>query len=93
MKLETRGGYEFKNGVLRKSVSKKKHLLRIYDGFGVQLDILQDVPDETKIEIYERDDKKTYKATKHDFWTKGTVVEFANHGPQVVLSRSNFEVV
>lgn len=92
MKLATKGGYEFKDGVLKKTVSKKKHLLRVYDGWAVQKDILQDLPGDTVIEITDKDDGKVYRATRKDFWSQGTTIRFGEHGEQVVLTRSRFTV-
>lgn len=92
MKLATKGGYEFKDGVLRKTVSKKKHLMRVYDGWAVQKDILQDLPPETVVEIHDKDENKTYRATRKDFWSQGTTIKYGTHGEQVVLARSRFTV-
>lgn len=81
---------EVEDGVLKKRVSKKVHLLRRLDAWAIDYWLLTQLPNETVIEIYDKDDKKTYTTTKQHYWSKGEVVEYGNFGKQVALTRSQF---
>lgn len=80
---------KLENGVFSKSVSRRKHLFRLANGWGIQYQILKDLPDETVIEIYDKDDRKMYRTTKKDYWSKGKLINLG-HGEQVVLDRGHF---
>ena len=77
------------DGVLKKTVSKKKHLFKKTNSWGIDKWLLEQLPDETIIEIYDRDDKKMYRATKKDYWSKGQIADYG-FGKQVMLTRSLF---
>lgn len=80
---------EVKDGVLKKNVSLKRHLFRRTDSWGIDYALLQQLPDETVISIYDKDERKEYRTTKKDYWSKGEVQDWG-HGRQVMLSRANF---
>lgn len=76
---------ELRDGIYRKVVERKKHLMKMFDGYGIDkhiLDILE--KDCTKIRLLEKDTKKIYETTPGVFMEKGITKNF--DGEQVFLS-------
>jgi hypothetical protein len=77
--------------IYRKTVSKSKHLFRKGNAWGIQAEILRDLPDDTKIEIYEKEDKALYSVTAKQFRDNCFYLEFKGHGLQAFLELENFD--
>ena len=72
-----------------KRVNERKHLLRIWDAWGVQDTVLNQLPSKTKIHIID-DDEKVYETTVEEYYRLGQAKEFGAHGMQMFLSRKHF---
>lgn len=78
-----------KEGVFLKRVEEKKHLLRIWDAYGIQASVMDRLPSKTMIKIID-ETGKVYRATVEDFLHNGKVKEWGDHGKQWFLSRKHF---
>jgi hypothetical protein len=79
-----RGIGKLEGGIFRKEVSKKKHLMRALYSWGIDKKVLDELGDEIVIEIFDKDEKKTYTTTAKYFREEGRVADFG-HGEQVFL--------
>jgi hypothetical protein len=80
-----------KEGIFRKEVSKKKHLMKIFDAWGIDWDVLSEIKDTcTEIRIRDKDEHKVYTATPEQYMTLGIKRNF--DGEQVFLQRKHFSV-
>jgi hypothetical protein len=75
-------------GVFKKKVSKKKHFMRKLNSWGMDKRVLDDLGDEIVIEIFDRDEKKTYTVTAKEF--KGGEIHDYGFGEQVFLKIDKF---
>jgi len=51
----------------KKTVSKSKHLMRKLNSFGLQEEIVKELPDHIRIEIFDKDEKILYVTTAKEF--------------------------
>jgi len=81
-----------KENVFRKRVKKSKHLMRMNDSWGIQLDALTKLKSDgcTEIRILETEDNKVYTTTLENIWKNGKVMSF--DGQQAFLPRSQWEI-
>jgi hypothetical protein len=85
-----RGIGKLEGGIFRKEVSKKKHLMRALYSWGIDKKVLDDLGDDIEIEIFDKDEKKTYVTTASKF-REGRTADFG-HGEQVFLEVFKFKV-
>jgi hypothetical protein len=81
-----------KEGVFRKQVKKSKHLMRMNDSWGIQLDALNKLKDSgcTEIRIWETEENKVYSIPFEKLWKEGQVMLF--DGEQAFLPRSEWTI-
>jgi hypothetical protein len=82
---------ELQGEVYRKAVSKSKHLFIKGNAWGIQAEILRNLPDETKIEIFEKEEMVLYSVTAKEFRDNCFYLEFKGHGLQAFLDIDNFD--
>lgn len=82
-------GY-LKDGIFRKRVSKKKHLMKMFDGWGLDYELLEQLgaAGATEIRILDTDEDIVYAAPIETFMKLGIVRNF--DGQQVFLPRKHF---
>lgn len=73
----------------RKNVSKKKHLLRVMDAWGIDTSVLKQLPAGCNIVITDVDTMTVYISTVDTFIERGIHREFG-YGQQVFLPRNYF---
>jgi hypothetical protein len=76
---------ELKDGVFKKQVSKKKHLFRSTSSWAIQEEVLKELPPETVIQIFDKDDKILYSTTAQNFREKCDYLSFKDYGLQGYL--------
>lgn len=90
-----------KAGVLKdgKYTSFRKesvHLFRKLDAWGIDYDILYSLPEQCSVQVASSESGRTYKTTKEEFVTKGTVYHFKqgtiDHSVQVFLPLTYWKV-
>lgn len=83
-----------KEGIFRKVVNRERHLMKIYDAWGVQYDVLTDLKKQgcTEIRIKETKENVVYRISFQDFFEKSHVSDFGD-GQQAFCPRQFFEVV
>lgn len=81
-----------KDNVLRKKVLRSKHLFRKLNAWGIQNDLLQQLPDDCKIEILEKEDKTLY-TTSAKFFRDNAVYLDLKHGLQGFMTLDKFEKI
>lgn len=80
-----------KEGIFRKEVSKKKHLMKIFDAWGIDLDVLNQITKTcTEIRILDKDEHKVYTTTPEQYMTLGIKRNFETE--QIFLPRKHFNV-
>jgi len=77
------------DGIFRKRVSGKIHLYKNEQGWGIDLKVLESLPDGTEIRIQDKDDGTVYLTTKEILKT-GSKIDFG-HGAQIVLWKGYFD--
>ena len=78
-------------GTFTKTVQKSKHLFRATGGsWGIQESVLQQLPDKTGIEIFEKEEKILYVTTVEQFRKHCIYLEFED-GLQAFLSLEHFK--
>ena len=79
------------DGVFRKSVKSKLHLLLMMEAYGIDLAAFEKhlLPINAEIRILE-DGAKVYFTSAQHFLSKGVIKDFG-HGRQIFLSRKDFE--
>jgi len=82
----------YENGVFKKNVDIFKHFMRKNKSWGIDLKTFELLPPKTVIELYEIQNKKTYRATKEIYADNGTVEDYG-HGRQIMLNKDFFEVL
>lgn len=80
------------NKIFTKKVKLSKHLLRVMDAWGIDLEYFKSklLPDKYLIRIEEQEEKKVYEVEAGTFYTKGVVRRFGTHGSQIFLPRQYF---
>lgn len=80
------------DGVFRKRVKKSKHLMRLNDSWGIQLDALNKLKESgcTEIRILEEEENKVYSVPFEKMWKEGMVMCF--DGQQSFLPRSQWVI-
>lgn len=81
------------DGVFRKKVQGSRHLLLKHDAWGMDWDILEELPDGTEIRVKDTDTGKVYISSDTEWLANGIVEIFGEHGKQVFLPRKYFRVV
>jgi hypothetical protein len=76
---------ELKGGIFKKSVSKKKHLFRKGNSWAIQESVLKELEDDVVIEIFDRDEKITYRSTVKNFKANCQYYSFEDYGLQGYL--------
>jgi hypothetical protein len=84
-----RGIGKLEGEIFRKTVSRKKHLMRKLNSWGIQADVLIDLGDNIRIEIFDKDEKTVYVTTAKEF-REGGVTGNYGHGEQIFLSLDKF---
>lgn len=81
----------FKEGIFRKIVNRDKHLMRIYDAWGIQYDVVSELHKLgcTEIRIRETKENVVYTIPFADFFSKSQVSNFGD-GQQAFCPRSLF---
>lgn len=79
------------DGIFRKVVSGEKHLFQSRDAWGMDVDVLRELPPETEIRIKDKDDGVVYITTCADF-RSGALIEYG-YGAQMVFWRGCFDRV
>ena len=84
--------YQF---LFKKRVSLSKHLYKKENAWGIDARFFTDVllPQNCLIEIYDKEEKKTYKISAREFKAKGFYFHFSNdtdNKAQIFLSRRYF---
>lgn len=77
-------------GIYKKTVSAKKHKFNKLDAWGVDDSILQELPEETRIEIFDKDTKTVFVTTAREFRQDCTYLEFSGYGLQGFLPLEKF---
>lgn len=77
------------DGIFRKRVSGKIHLYKNEQGWGIDLKVLESLPDGTEIRIQDKDDGTVYITTKKIFMTHSKI-DFG-HGVQIIMWRGHFD--
>lgn len=80
------------DGVFKKSVSREKHLFRKLEAYAVQESVLRELPDETRIEIYEKDTQTLYVTTAREFRENCQYLSFGENGLQGFLPLEFFKI-
>ena len=79
-----------KEGVFRKRVDRDRHLMRIYDAWGIQYEVIQQIKEECKeIRIKDMSDGTVYSISFKDFMQKAHVEDHGD-GMQAFCERQNF---
>jgi len=81
---------KFSGGTFKKEVSRKKHLMRKLNSWGIQEEVLKELPDETRIEIFDKDERIIYKTTAKEFREGCTYLQFGDFGLQAFLPLEKF---
>jgi hypothetical protein len=82
---------ELDEGIYRKTVSKSKHLFKATGGsWGIQDEVLKQLPDDTIIQISEKEEKVVYSTTAKEFRKNCTFLQFGDFGKQAFLSLDKF---
>jgi len=81
-----------KEGVFRKRVKKSKHLMRMNDSWGIQLNALNQLNDQkcTEIRILETEENKVYSVPFEKMWKESQTMMF--DGEQAFLPRSEWTI-
>jgi hypothetical protein len=83
------------DGVFRKEVDETFHLFRKIDGWGIDEKVLKELPENTKIIIYDKRTFKTYATTRESYIDFGRVLHFkdklSDYGTQIILERTRFD--
>lgn len=79
----------YENGVFRKNVDITKHFMRKNKSWGIDLETFEKLPEDTKIELYETVNRKTYTTDWKTYAQNGTVENFG-HGRQIFLNQDKF---
>lgn len=79
-----------RDGIFRKLVNKKKHLMRIYNAWGIQYAVVQQIKDEcTEIRIKDISDESVYSIPFKDFMSKAHVEDHGD-GMQAFCELEHF---
>lgn len=81
-----------KEKIFRKRVKGSKHLMRKLDAWGLDMDVLNELPEDGEIRILDTDDQKIYSTSVDVFKGVGVAREFGHHGLQMFLPRKYWEV-
>lgn len=82
---------EFRDGVLRKKVSKRVHLFKKFDAWGFDKKMWDTIfPELIELRVYDEDEEMLYTATIEAATERKIVGEFGGFGPQVFIPRSVF---
>ena len=81
-----------RDGIFRKKVQKSKHLMRMNDSWGVQLDAINKLREAgcTEVRILEQEENRVYSVPLEKIWKEGTVMHF--DGDQAFLPRSEWAI-
>lgn len=81
-----------KEGIYRKEVSRKKHLMKLYNAWGIDAGIMEALKKEgcTEIRVKDKDTKAIYSVSYTDFMKNGVAAYF--EGPQYFLPLQFWEI-
>jgi hypothetical protein len=81
-----------KDGIFRKRVKKSKHLMRMNDSWGIQLEAVNKLKKAgcTEVRILEVEENKVYSVPLEKIWKEGKVMHF--DGDQAFLPRSQWNI-
>lgn len=77
------------DNVFSKTVEGSKHLMKIFDAYGVDRDVLNKLPKDCKIQITDKETGILYEADRETFRLKGIKKDFG-HSIQYFLPRKHF---
>lgn len=87
------GTYDDEKKVFHKEVRESKHLFRKANAWGLDYNTLEILPDETRIEIHDKEKNITYGTTKERYMDSGTILHFKGEkdfGVQMFLPKAYF---
>src|SRR5689334_5974402 len=82
---------KLENNIFKKTVRKSKHLMKANNSWGLNDDVLQQLPNDIQIEIYDAEAGVTYSTTAEFFRENCTYLRFQNHGLQAFLALDKFQ--
>ena len=77
-------------GIFRKSVDMKKHFMRKFNGFGIDLETFKKLPNDTQIMILDETNKKIYCTDWQTYADNGVVEPDFGYGWQIFLDKNKF---
>lgn len=75
----------------RKLVSEKRHLMVKWDAWGIDAEVIDSLPEDCNIVIYDTDKDITYVTTVWTYKDKGRRERFGAYGVQYFLKRKKFD--
>lgn len=82
------GVYHEETKEFHKRVDPAKHFFWKFQGYGIDFNIISELPRETKVFIHAPG--KTYETTIATYQDKGEIYERKGFGKQIILSTKNF---
>lgn len=92
IKLNNKVIGELVDNVFTKPVKKSKHFMRIYDAWGIDLEVFEKAlePPNSRIIINDSEEKRTYKTNALTYRVHG-IVRDLGFRPQIFLSTKYFD--
>ena len=84
-------GSLYDDGIFRKKVSREIHLYKRDNAWGMDEDVLKELPAKTEIRILDMDTNIVYSTTKEVF-ASGSRIDYG-HSPQITLWLGFFDVI
>lgn len=84
------GSWDSETKTFYKKVDDSKHFMEMFQGYGIDGEVLKALPDGSNINITNQDNK-VYEATKEDYLNYNATKDFG-HGVQYFLPRNKFPV-
>lgn len=83
---------EFRGNIFFKMVSRSKHLFKKLNAWGIDAEVFSRtiIGRADIIKIYDREEKRTYTATIHEFQEHGQYLQFNPHRAQIFLGLQYF---
>lgn len=91
------GIYDPDNKVFTKEVQDSKHRMRILDAWGIDIEILEKLPENTIIKIKDKEKGIEYRTTREAYFNFGEYYHFkqyyTDHNTQLFLQLKYFEKI
>jgi hypothetical protein len=75
----------------KKTVKESRHLFRATDSWGIQDSVFQELPENCRIEILDKENGILYSTTKAEWKANAEYLEFKDYGLQTYLCRDFFK--